>query len=192
MSIKNITATDSELNTNRTKQISHILKPLIPKGKVMYPTRVPSMSGDRSIVFCVTDSSKITDSGQFDQHSEITERFKTVNPDFNASYYEIWHKVLGSKNIYNLNRIYFHLYRSENDDEYILLHTDPNDADMTHGNYKRSPHLHIKYASDNIIPHAHLALNINDYDMALSNLDEMNKCFKNHIDMLSHQILNIR
>jgi hypothetical protein len=150
---------------------------------------VPSNAGDSKIVFCVTDNSRITDLSQFNKNSVINERFKTINPLFTASYYEIWNKFIKSKQDYCLNRIYFHLYLSNEDKEYVLLHTDPSDNDIKHGNYKRSPHLHIKHSKDNIISHAHFALNINDYDIALSSLDEINKCFQNHIDMLAHQIL---
>ncbi len=191
MSIKSIKVNGTVLNTDRVKQIKLLIKG-ISANKNIYPQRVPSMSGDNRIVFCVTDNSKITDSGQFDKNSDINERFKTVKSDFKASYYEIWDKIKGTKNEYELNRIYFHLYLTADDIEYILLHTDPSDNDITHGNYKRSPHLHIKYPTDDIIPHVHFALNINDYDIALSNLDAINRSFKNHIDMLSHQVLKIR
>jgi len=188
MSVKNILVAESDLNTTRVKQIKGYIK-AISANPSIHPQRVPA--GNNKIVFCVTDNSRIINLNQFDFNSEIKERFKTVNPLFRASYYEIWDKVSGPKQNYVLNRIYFHLYLSVNDKEYILLHTDPTDNDLTHGKYKRSPHLHIKCTSDNTINHAHIALNINDYDIALSTLEEINKCFKNHIDMLSHQILKI-
>ena len=188
MSIKQIKSTGTELTSVRVKQIKVLIKTIAANTSI-HPQRVPSSQGDNKIVFCVTDSSRITDINQFNSGSEINERFKTINPAFTASYYEIWNKVANTKQDYHLYRIYFHIYSSESDKEYILLHTDPLDNDLTHGIYKRSPHLHIKHSNDNIIPHAHFALNINDYDIALSTLDEINKCFKNHIEMLSHQIL---
>ena len=191
MSIKNIIVNGSELNTNRIAQIKQFIKAIAANSSIN-PQRVSSHLGDNRIVFCVTDSTRITDFGQFDSNSDINERFKTNNPRFTASYHEIWNKVVVSKQDYRLKRIYFHLYLAEEDKEYILLHTDPTDDDITHGRYKRSPHLHIKHSNDDIITHAHLALNINDYDLALSSLEEVNKCFRNHIDMLSHQILGIR
>ena len=189
MSIKKIMVKDTELTANRVKQIKGFIK-TISANESIHPQRVPA--GENKIVFCVTDESKITNLSQFDKNSEITERFKTKNRNFTASYYEIWDRENGSKQDFCLNRIYFHLYLSEDDKDYILLHTDPTDNDLIHGIYKRSPHLHIKNSKDNIIAHAHIALNINDYDVALSSLAEINKCIKNHIDMLSHQILEIR
>jgi hypothetical protein len=189
MSIKNIIVKDTELSTNRIKQIKSLVK-AISANPSIHPLRVPA--GNHRIIFCVTDNSRIINIGQFDKYSNVNERFKTNNPNFSASYYEIWDKVIGSIQDYRLNRIYFHLYLSDEDKEYILLHTDPVDDDATHGIYKRSPHLHIKHTNDNIIAHAHFALNINDYDIAMSSLEEINKCFENHIDMLSHQILRIK
>ncbi len=188
MSIKSIRSTASELNSDRIAQIKLLIKS-IAANQSIHPQRVSSTSGDNQILFCVTDSSKITDLRQFNNGGVVNERFKTINKRYNASYYELWDKIIGTKSDYHLQRIYFHLYLAENDDEFILLHTDPIDQDATHGIYKRSPHLHIKSATDDIIGHAHFALNINDYDVALSSIPEINKCFKNHIDMLKHQIL---
>lgn len=190
MSIKKIKVSGEVLNSIRGNQIKNILK-IISANPSIYPRRVPSNLADRRIVFCVTDSSRITDSNQFNKYSDINERFKTINPYYTASYYEIWDKVTGTKDDYYLNRIYFHIYLSESDKEYILLHTDPLDDDSTHGIYKRSPHLHIKHSMDDKISHAHFALNINDYEIALSSLDEVNRCFRNHIEMLAHQIIRV-
>ena len=84
------------------------------------------------------------------------------------------------------------MIEDRDDKEYILLHTDPNDPDETHGIYKRSPHLHIKYSSDDVISHAHFALNIDDYDTIMATIDGISKSFDNHIRMLANQILNIK
>ena len=191
MSIKEIKSSGVELLSTRVKQIKNIIK-TISANKSIHPQRVPSSQGDNKIVFCVTDSSRITDFNQFNSNSDINERFKTINSSFTASYYEIWEKIATTKQDYHLNRIYFHIYLSDLDREYILLHTDPLDNDKTHGIYKRSPHLHIKHTNDDIISHAHFALNINDYDKALSSLEEINNCFQNHIEMLANQILRIK
>lgn len=191
MSIKCVKSTGIILNSTRVAQIKSLIKSLAANSSI-HPQRVASLFGDNKIIFCVTDSPRITDANQFNGGSDINERFKTVNKDFKASYYEIWDKIIATKNDYELNRIYFHLYLNEDGKEYILLHTDPSDGDLVHGKYKRSPHLHIKHSSDSIIPHAHFALNINDYDTALSTIEEVNRCFKNHIDMLKHQILGVR
>ncbi|WP_026704527.1 hypothetical protein [Flavobacterium soli] len=190
MSIKNIIQSETNLNSTRSNQIKTLVRHIAANNSI-HAQRVAALS-QQKIIFCVGDN-RITDLGQFNIQNDINERFKTRNPKFKASYYEIWDKIPSSRTDYSLNRIYFHLYSVENreDKEYILLHTDPKDTDLTHGNYKRSPHLHIKQSCDDIIPHAHFALNINDYDLALSSLEEINKCFQNHIKMLAHQILKI-
>lgn len=189
MSIKTIIENEVNLNSSRSNQIKKLIKNIAANSSI-HAQRVPALH-DHKIIFCVTDN-RITDIGQF-KNSEINERFKTRNPKFRASYYEIWEKMQNTKNQFCLDRIYFHLYSVENreDKEYILLHTDPKDPDSVHERYKRSPHLHIKQTTDDLISHAHFALNINDYDVALSSLEELNKSFKNHIAMLAHQILKI-
>lgn len=187
MSIKKIIQKENELNTNRPQKIKSLIS-IIAANRSIHVQRVPATN--KNIIFCVADKF-VTDLGQFTNQSDINERFKTKNRHFNASYYEVWD--LEEKHIYCLNRIYFHLYLIDDrdDKEYILLHTDPKDPDLTHGNYKRSPHLHIKYSNDDIIPHAHLALNIDDYDTIMSTIDEISNSFKNHIKMLADQILKI-
>ncbi len=183
MAIKYILETEKSLQS-RIKSIKETLK-FVVANKHMHAKRVPAT--DSKIIFCFTEN-VIADVGQFIS-GNVQETFKTINPNFNASYFEIWDRR--DKNEFYLNKIYFHLYSIEEREnkEYILLHTDPSDPDVTHGDYKRSPHLHIKRTTDLKIPHAHLALNINDYDKALSSISEMDKCFKNHINMLVNQIL---
>ncbi|MBP6456336.1 MAG: hypothetical protein KA275_06355 [Chitinophagaceae bacterium] len=186
MGVKKIRNTEENLIATRSAQIKSFIKD-VSANKSIHPQRVAA--GNNKIIFCVTDETKIVNIGQFDEHSKINSQFKTINNSFKASYYEIWDKVIGTRMDFELKRIYFHLYLSDTEDEYILLHTDPSDIDLTHGDYKRSPHLHIKYSKDDIIPHAHLALNINYFDKALESLDEITKCMANNIKMLSHQIL---
>lgn len=190
MSVKSIVQKEVDLNTSRCKQIRDLIKNIAANPHI-HAQRIPGTQ--LKIIFCVADN-RVTDLGQFSYQAVINDRFKTLRKEFRASYYEIWDRVTGSKDTFELNRIYFHLYKlhQHEDKEYILLHTDPKDPDVNHGNYKRSPHLHIKQPSDDIIPHAHFALNITDYDAALSSLKEINKCFKDHIEMLGHQILKLR
>ena len=190
MSIKHIIEEEETLNKLRSAQIKILIKNIAANNSI-HAHRVPSNSTQK-IIFCVSDD-RITDLGQFNSQSDINARFKTRNPKFRASYYEIWDKVPNEKNKFCLDRIYFHIYivGKFDEKEYILLHTDPKDSDITHGNYKRSPHLHIKQSCDDLIPHAHFALNINDYNIALSSLEQINKCFKNHIIMLANQVLKI-
>ena len=184
MGIKNIIEKEESLQA-RPKSIKQMLKSVVANQK-MQAKRVPA--GNDKIIFCFTDS-KITDLGQFASEN-IHERFKTINAVFIASYFEIWDRK--DRKNFCLNKMYFHLYNVEEDresKEYILLHTDPNDDDKTHGDYKRSPHLHIKNTSDDKIGHAHFSLNNTDYEKVMSSIEELDKCFTEHIKMLANQIL---
>lgn len=184
MAIKYILETEQNLQS-RNKSIKDILKSVVAN-KHMHAKRVPATNN--KIIFCFTENT-IANVGQFIS-GNIQETFKTINPNFKASYFEIWDRK--DKSYFYLNKIYFHIYSVEEREnkEYILLHTDPCDSDLKHGDYKRSPHLHIKKTTEDKISHAHFALNINDFETALSCVSEMDKCFKNHIDMLVSQILS--
>lgn len=189
MGIKKIVQKETDLNSGRSAQIKKLLVNVIANPKII-PQRIPAMQNDK-IIFCLSDN-RITDFGQF-LTGGVNEQFKTRNKSFRASYYEIWDKVPETKQDYWLNRMYFHIYKIEENStkEYVLLHTDPIDDDITHGNYKRSPHLHIKNISDEDISHAHIALNITNYNDAFLNINNLNTCFLQHIKMIANQILKI-
>ncbi|MEY4905397.1 MAG: hypothetical protein RLZZ292_3212 [Bacteroidota bacterium] len=134
------------------------------------------------------DRTRVITIDEFQETELRKTRFFTYNQNFIASYYEIWKQVEGTKK-YELEKMYFHLYDSD-DNEYILLHCDPNDTDETHHNYKRSPHLHIEKTSETLIKKAHLALNITDYDAIFENIDTLTTAFAKHILMLKDQIID--
>ena len=173
------------------KFVDALYKAYIGSDATMFEINPVLKTSDNKIIFCLSDG-RITDYGQFIT-GNIGELFKTRNRLFKASYYEIWDKVPGTKQDYWLNRMYFHIYKIDEDStkEYVLLHTDPIDDDITHGDYKRSPHIHIKDISDDNIAHAHIALNITDYDEAFSNITNLNDCFQKHVKMIANQILKI-
>ena len=177
MSIKRIRINVQDFEQRRKTVTQTVLRPILCKKNLQakfFPT-----SDDRTRVITVDDF----------QNTELREtRFFTCNEQFWASYYEIWKQISGTKD-YELEKIYFHLYDSDND-EYILLHCDPNDTDETHHNYKRSPHLHIEKTSETIIKKAHLALNITDYDAIFENIDTLTAAFAKHILMLKDQIID--
>jgi len=189
MGVKRIVQKETDLNSDRISQIRKLLKNIVADTRTL-PQRIPATTHNK-IIFCLSDG-RITDYGQFIT-GNIGELFKTRNRSFKASYYEIWDKVPGTKQDYWLNRMYFHIYKIDEDStkEYVLLHTDPIDDDVTHGDYKRSPHIHIKDISDDNIAHAHIALNITDYDEAFSNITNLNDCFLKHVKMIANQILKI-
>ncbi|MEM9389801.1 MAG: hypothetical protein AAGA02_04965 [Bacteroidota bacterium] len=120
-------------------------------------------------------------------------RFKTKLSEFEAMYYERW--ILFEKNVYFLDRIYFHLYEIDSlnleSKEFVLLHCDsalPDDAD--HAIYKQSPHLHF-YCAPQPIPHSHIALNNYDLEKVFHSLDNLDEAFKRSIQMIDDQILSL-
>lgn len=118
-------------------------------------------------------------------------RFKSEIENFTCSYFEIWIPI--ESNQYYLDRAYFHLYF--NDNEYVLLHSDPNehlDEEVRYVNYeyKQSPHIHIKVA-EQPLPHSHLALNTYDLNTILSNISQFDIAMEQGIVMIAREILGI-
>ncbi len=175
MSIKHIRINIDDLEKKRCKSVTTFLRPVL-HNKQAQATFFPTGRDDIRII-------------TFDQfkNRELREtRFKIEKSEFKGMYYEIWRKI--DKKNFELEKMYFHLLNSE-DEEYILLHCDPNDADPTHGNYKRSPHIHIEQTQETIIKKAHLALNITDYDSIFESIDTLTKAFSEHILMIKSQII---
>lgn len=172
----------NDLLTNRISIIQDILKD-VASNKGLY---IPQISLKPKIVYAVSD---ICEKGQ-----NFTEwRFRTCTTNYNASYYEIW--VTNDYLNYSLSKAYFHLYCIEEEyckiipnGEYLLLHCDPNEDDLTHGIYKKNPHLHIKTAKQPL-PHAHIALNLYNADQIYSSIGEFTKSIKQSIKMIQDQVI---
>lgn len=176
MSIKHIRINIDDLEKKRCKSVSAFLRPILHNKQI--PATFFAASSDDIRIITLNEI----------QNRELREiRFRIPNSDFKGMYYEIWRKI--DRKNFELEKMYFHLFNSENE-EYLLLHCDPNDADLTHGNYKRSPHLHIEQTPETIIKKAHLALNVTNYDAIFENIDALTQAFAEHILMIKSQILD--
>jgi hypothetical protein len=172
-----------KLSSVRNSEIKEIVKDIFPNVK-----RFQCKSINKSKKICYVLSDRAIRSHNIDDYN-----FRTHSPKLKASYYEIWNPL--NKGNYYLSKAYFHLYRIDNeylekrnDGEYVLLHCDPNDNDE-HGNYKRSPHIHIENANYPINK-AHIALNLSDIEEILESRLKLNKALKNAILMLKKQIVD--
>lgn len=185
MTKRNLLVNNDELQTERIAEIVELVKIIHPKPKSIQAKPI-SQSG--IITFVVSDKPvKSLEKKDYD--------FQTTSKNFKASYFEVW--VKHEKNDYFLSKAYFHLYRTDNeylksireDGEYVLLHCDPNDNDE-HGDYKRSPHVHIENA-EYPINKAHIALNLSNITQILESRLELNKALKSAILMLKEQIIDM-
>lgn len=172
----------SDLNSYRQSAVMNILKPVTNIKKLHLRNISTSMN------FVVGVSAK-PESG-----TDYTKwRIKTKLSDFEAMYYERW--VLLEKNIYFLERMYFHIYEIDSinleSKEYILLHCDSALRDEEpHSIYKQSPHLHLYFAPQPI-PHSHIALNNYDLNKVFHSLENLDAAFKQSIQMIEDQILGL-
>jgi hypothetical protein len=122
-------------------------------------------------------------------------RFATFQKDFRASYKEVWIPTdqirqtewflqLAYLTIYNIER------STREEKEYICLHCDPNEPDSSDGKsrYKRSPHLHIKPASQPI-PKAHIALAHGYLEQILSSEGDLFRAIQQGVELIRDEIL---
>lgn len=180
---KKIIVNIAELTSIRHNEIKELVKDIFPDIRNF---QCNTLNKSRKICFALSD--------RLIQSQELNDYFfRTNSSKIRASYYEIWEPLI--KGDYFLTKAYFHLYRTDNeyltkreDGEYILLHCDPNDEDE-HGDYKRSPHIHIENA-DYPINKAHIALNLSNINQILASRTELNKALKTAILMLKKQILD--
>lgn len=170
-----------------------IIKPIAAKPNELYIQRDnPSAS---SHIISIRD--KVKYSGD-----HRNNRFDTIAPKVNASYFEIWKKsfVENTNNeYYFLDRAYLHFYwrgNNVNDDpkEFFLLHCDPNDDSEPHAIYKQSLHLHIECHDapsphNEIWPRCHIALNAGMLDYVLESVESLTKAFEVAVLMLKNQVL---
>lgn len=171
----------SELSTGRTKQIEKLFTSIAFNKRTI---KVNHVNVSRDYIMGISDV--------YERGTDYTAwRFRTNLKNYYAMYYEKW--IPYEKDIYYLDRAYFHVYRtnSERDtvEEYILLHCDvsePDEAD--HAKYKQSPHLHL-HSAEHPIPKSHIALNNGNLKEILESIDGMHLALKQAIDMIDDQIL---
>lgn len=166
---------------SRNRQIISLFSSLARKqGKIVVNT--VNIGGD--VILAVSDI--------FETGSDYRDwRFKTKVENFNAMYYERW--LPYEKNIYYLDRTYFHLYKidyvSTSSQEFICLHCDANEPDNAeHALFKQSPHLHFSFA-DQPIPHSHIALNNGNLSAILTSIETLHRALKLAVDMIYTEIL---
>jgi hypothetical protein len=121
-------------------------------------------------------------------------RFKTVVPNFQAMYFELWRRSESrQKEFWYLYRAYLSIYQidhgQQKETEFLCLHCDPNEPDNAHAIYKRGPHLHINVAN-HPIPHAHIALNRGHLNEILSSVDTLTTAMEWAVQMLKVEILD--
>lgn len=179
---KNLVTCLSDIQSNRISEVISIVKIAHPNPKSIN-AKFLNKSGNISIV--------ITDRHINSQNPEDYD-FQTIAENIRARYNEVWVKF--QKDEYYLSKAYFHLYKIDEeyltkrkDGEYILLHCDPNDND-DHGDYKRSPHIHIEN-SDYPINKAHIALNLSNIKEILVSRMELNTALQKAVLMIKDQIL---
>lgn len=123
-------------------------------------------------------------------------RFATFLRDFRAAYQEVWVSVDPVRQRYwCLEKAYLNIYRvnrvTHENDEFVLLHADPEEPDTTAGaRYKQCPHLHIKAATEPI-PHAHIALAHGYIDVILSSETNLFSSMRLGIELICDEILSL-
>ena len=173
-----------DLSTNRHKSIGKSLKPIAKNLERIFLCN--RSIGSRYFVIGASDRNETGN-----DYSDW--RFKTKLDKYDGMYYERW--LHFEKNIYFLERIYFHLYELDLEKttikEFVLLHCDSAEPVSTdHSKYKRSPHLHISCAPQPI-PHAHIALNNYDLDVISESLNNLDKAIRKSIEMIEDQIIKL-
>lgn len=167
-----------------------LIRPLQAKKNKASQFRVTPISSRNEVIYAVSD---IDVSKQRDYTSW---RFKTFIDNIEASYFEKW--IHFEKDLYYLDRIYFHLYKINPDaresKEYVLLHCEPNfnwngTTKDEQDKYQHSPHIHLKSAEEPL-PHSHFSLNLLELPKILSSIKELNSAIENGILLIKEQVLD--
>jgi len=180
----NIIENISYIGTNRNSDILSLLSSISLSKKQLTVYQRPYAG---HTAFAVADTPKNI------RDTDIRDwRFSTAIKDIKCSYFELWTPI--EKGDYFLYRAYFHVYKNENEKEYVLLHTDPNEETFEEGGYeyykyKQSPHMHISIA-EQPFPHAHIPLDNVDIDNVLSSIQNLDKSMMAHIEMISREIID--
>ena len=125
-------------------------------------------------------------------------RFSTIVQGIRAGYHERWMATDEKRKRFYMERSYLHLYRrrlNESEErEMIALHCDPNEPDDSglrkHATYKRGPHIHVT-ASDQPLPHSHIALNLCEVHEVLSSITSLHAAVSSGVVLLRDQVLDL-
>jgi hypothetical protein len=143
-------------------------------------------------------------------------RFSTVVRNLRAQYFELWLRSDEEhRTSWYLDRAYLNIFKVDRDTgqetKFLCLHCDPNFVDApaitnenlsssdegddsdedspSRGDYKRSPHLHIKIAG---VPfsRAHIALNSDYLSQVLSSVESLTTSMEHAIQMLRDEVFD--
>jgi len=181
----NIVEHINDINQYRTSNINAMLTDVCNDIKRL---NVYNRNRAGALIYAVSDTPKTPGDTDFRDW-----RFTTwVSQDeydltIKASYFEYWIPIENDN--YFLEKAYFHVYLNGN--PLILLHTDPNESEISGYNdfkYKQSPHLHISSAGDPI-KHSHFALNNGNLNHILSSLENLQISMQEGIGMINSEVL---
>lgn len=181
-----------DLMSNRIEEIKGFLEPIIPSN-YLDPRRgmvwIEPINQSQKIIFSV--NSRGNDPDNYEDR-----RFPINGRDLTAAYYEIWVPAPESVKLYYLERSYFHLYKWEMtvDDiietSFVYMHCDPNEEDVTHIKYKKTPHLHI-LQHDSTLTHAHIAIHLHKQEEVLTDRASITKAIAEGLEMLYNQLVTL-
>ena len=124
-------------------------------------------------------------------------RFRTLNSELRANYFEIWRPADSQQSEWFLFRAYLTLFRinpaSADEDEIVALHCDPAEPDAEpHVEYKRGPHLHMLTADDPL-HHSHIALNNPRYldSHVLTSFEAFTDHLNDAMKFISEQVIKL-
>lgn len=167
--------------SNRGKQGQNLLKPISKSSTG--PAYKQAGEGKDTKIFGFFDGSFAPEIPYRDW------KFRTVVNRIYGMYFERWIPYeVGKDDNWQLDRAYLSLYELMNpvdSKELICLHCDP----MDEHHYKRVPHIHVK-ASEEPIPHAHIALELYNNPNLLKSSDDLFAYFSKAIGLLKSEILD--
>jgi len=183
-----------EINNNpRYQEITQLVESI-------RPTQAKKNKNSQFGVYPISSQSEVilavSDVNVRQQRDYTNWRFRTYIENIEASYYEKW--ILFDKNLYYLDRIYFHLYKIDTIEreskEYVLLHCEPNfnwksSTRDPQDKYQHSPHIHLKCAEEPI-PHSHFSLNLLELPRIMASIGELNSAIGNGILLIKEQVLD--
>jgi hypothetical protein len=121
-------------------------------------------------------------------------RVRSKSPDVTINYYEQWTPDEAAPSMYNLDRIYLHLFLKYELQEVqwrqvLCLHCDVDLKNTDpHYRYKRGPHLHI-IGADPRIDRAHISVVLHDEKLGGETVEELTSSIANAISMIEKEIL---
>ena len=180
-----VTMPAEELFSRRARTVGEMLAPL--KG-CQVPCQLHARMVSRGKVIGAHD-------GGFSPDSDYQRwRFRTVSPDVDCQYYELW-RFSGDELAARLERAYLHLFKvnraTHMQEEIIAVHAEPYNDDESE--YLRGLHLHVNKAS-HPIPKCHFSLMISHLDdhvdQVLSSVGNFTKAFRRAATLIQTEVVS--